>query len=384
MKIFAITSAYAWIDDTWLPDACLTIRDGLITDISTSKPSGIPLLDASNDLLLPGFVNAHCHLELTALGPLSEHAYLPWIAALMAKKKTLSSQAMALGIKTGAQALLQSGVTTVIDHVSQDTNPKTFTNLPINHIGFGEVLGVNSEMAQASLNYWEQQNQLTLSPHSIHALAPDVLRQIFLKRQHPFSIHLAESESERAYFSDQAGPLWNFIQSRGGKSHDSVSAVAWLQSQGYSSPASLLVHGNYFSDDDLALIAQWPKACLVHCPGSHAFFEHQDFPFEKVKLKNISVALGTDSLASNTALSLGHEIKLFCQKYPGQTLQTIMPLITTNALRAIGITDRGQLAIGQKADLSFWKKIDPEKALEAITRQQKPASVMINGVTVQE
>jgi cytosine/adenosine deaminase-related metal-dependent hydrolase len=195
---------------------------------------------------------------------------------------------------------------------------------------------------------------------------------------------MTESAVEQAYFSDQAGLMYDFIKARGGECHASPSAVAWLQSQGFLYPASLLVHGNYFSDNDLALIAQWPKACLVHCPGSHAFFGHQDFPFEKVKLKNISVALGTDSLASNTAISLGHEIKLFCQKYPGQTLQTIMPLITTNALRAIGIIDRGQLAIGQKADLSFWKKIDPEKALEAITRQQKPASVMINGVTVQE
>src|SRR5689334_13356733 len=101
---------------TVLSPAYLTVIDGKIAAISTTKPAlaaNMEFVDWSRFFVLPGFVNAHCHLELTGAGPLEEHRFVPWIGDVIRAKQTQTPHDVARAIRTGAKQLAESGVTTV-------------------------------------------------------------------------------------------------------------------------------------------------------------------------------------------------------------------------------------------------------------------------------
>jgi len=111
------------------------------------------------------------------------------------------------------------------------------------------------------------------------------------------------------------------------------------------------VHLNLVDDRDLRLLAK-NRTAVVHCPGSHAYFKHPPFRFDRMRRHRIPVCLGTDSLASNQSLSLFREMKLFQKNHPEVPSHEILAMVTVKPAQALGMGNQlGQIKPGYLADI---------------------------------
>src|SRR5262249_51441924 len=177
-------------------------------------------LELPKTILMPGFVNAHSHLELTALKGLPYPGdFTQWVKKIVKEKPSLSPTVTAQGIEEGVTLMLESGITTVGDHVSFNTDLTTLLKSPLRGMLFIEVLGVNREVAEEVLAIAQDMEKIfehsssrfrvTVSPHSVHALHGRILLRLLDSNRSLFSIHLGESEDEDCLFHKNEGPLFD-------------------------------------------------------------------------------------------------------------------------------------------------------------------------------
>lgn len=360
---------------------CVTKSDSLLADYS----------------LLPGFVNAHCHLELTSIGSLPRDSlknqnhkinFVSWIRELVRRKENLTQDEQDRGIKMGAKQLLQSGVTTLGDHMSFNTNWRTITETPLRGRIFGEVLGIVPEVCEHIYTLFKKVQQefsgsrfrLHISPHSVHALALPVLLKLLQNESPPLSIHLSESLEEKEYFGQQGGDLLKLIHDLGVVApHHAASGLEMLAADRIDLSKILLVHGNYLGDKEVALIKK-NNICIVHCPGSHAYFEHAPFPLESLLAQNVTIALGTDSLASNFELNFLSELRRVQKNFPQLGENQILKMATVNGAKALCMENEvGTLERGKKADIIGFKLQKNTTPFATILNKNAADLVMLDG-----
>lgn len=381
MSLKRIKAAGAVLPDgEILKPAILDIQDGHFIRVSNSLPDdGTPTLDLSNQLLFPGFTNAHCHLELSDLPPIPQTEFVPWIEKLLVEKSKLDDSHWNQSVQKGLAQLQDSGVTTVLDHISFNIPLQSYEKSSLRIIGFHEVLGTGTELATLTFNAAQKrQKECDFSsyptPHGLYSLKADILQELSQQKEH-FSIHLQESPEEVSFFKNRKGPLWDFMASKNTDSNPfsppRVSSGIKYADQLGSLSHSLVIHANHLTDQDLDLLQKTPHTCVVHCPGSFAFFNHQGFDLKSLQDRGIPVALGTDSAASNEKLNFLHEIQLFVKRFPDLDLKTLLPMLTTNALKPLGRSQIGQISEGFTADLCGFTWDGQTPAMELLCQRHK-------------
>lgn len=347
--------------------------------------------------LLPGFVNAHCHLELTDIGSLPRDLlknqnhkinFVSWIRELVLRKEKLSQDEQDHGIKMGAEKLLQSGVTTLGDHMSFNTNWRSITETPLRGRVFGEVLGIVPEVCEHIYTLLKKVQQefsasrfrLHISPHSAHAVTLPILLKLLQTESPPLSIHLSESQEEKEYFSRQGGDLLKLIHDLGVVApHHAASGLEMLAANRIDLSKILLIHGNYLGPEEIALIKK-NKICIVHCPGSHSYFEHAAFPLESLLAQNVTIALGTDSLASNFELNFLSELRRVQKNFPRLGENQILKMATINGAKALCMENEvGTLERGKKADIIGFKMQKNTTPFATMLNKNAADLVMIDG-----
>jgi len=347
-------------------------------------------VDLGEVVLCPGLVNAHAHLELTAMRNLPYPGdFVAWIKSLMEAKAQAEPQRQDEAIHQGVLEVLRGGTTCIGDHVSVGANLEALMHSPLRGKAFIEILGVVPQVArdilQAALHLqkiWMESSpdlEVLLSPHSVHALAPEVLEATLDLAEPVFSIHLAESQAERDYFADRSGSMHDFIASRGqALDREAHSSVAELKKTGRLNSKILAIHGNYLDDQDLALLAD-AGASLVHCPFSHGYFGHGPFPLSAAKAAGLNIALGTDSLASASTLSMLEVMREMEREFPELSREEIFRMSTLNGARALKLeTSCGSLDIGKKADLIAIPSAG-QHPLDSIFRANSVEAILIGG-----
>lgn len=343
--------------------------------LSLKKPED-GFYELKNTVLFPGFVNAHSHLELTGLGPVPQNSFVDWIANIIQAKNNLSEEKISSGMVLGIQKMLLSGVTTIGDHMSFNAPWEVLTSSPLRGKIFGEVIGVVEDVANDIYSTLKELKKkveahsplfkMHLSPHSVHALHPFVLKKVLEAEEGPFSCHMAESKAEMDYFLHQESELQQFILKRGvGKLHYASSGLDFLSSLNLPLGRLFLIHANYLSPSDLDLVTKF-NIGLVHCPGSHQYFTHQNFPLRKYLDMGLTVGLGTDSIASNTHLDFLKEMRIVFEK-ENISLDELLKMATLNGARVLKMEHEvGSLVPGKKADmagLSYKPGVSPMESL---------------------
>lgn len=361
-----------------LKDGAVLIEGEAIREIGvrrTFAKRDIEAVDLEDSILIPGLVNAHCHLEFSALkGVLApRRPFTEWVKALQGEVQGLTSAEQEEGIDQGIQELLHGGTTTLVNHQSPEME---LLKTPFRQFTFLEVLGANEERARRNLglarhSLLKQEDSETscqITPHSLYAVHPDIFAMLSSQAgQAPLSIHLLESEEEDRFFRHQAGPLAVYVQERGGDLNFPVSSpIKWLKANN-GLARLLLVHGNYLTDEEIRLL-RGSGAFVIHCPGSHRFFGHRPFPLNQLFQAEVPVALGTDSLASNDSLSMLQGMQLAKESFPSLGEEDILRMATWDGARALGLDHEiGTVEVGKKADLVgvplLNKDVDPYEAL---------------------
>ncbi len=329
------------------------------------------VVDLGDCALLPGLINAHCHLEYTDLAGefLPPRHFSDWLKLIVTAKGIRADADFAAAWQRGAQQLLHSGTTTVADIVALPALQPQPTALRV--ISFLEMTGVKSKQppakiiaaARTKVKALRAAGQLAgFSPHAPYSTTPELLRlaaQTARANRWRVTTHVAESPDEFEMFTAAQGRMFDWLK-RQRDNHDCGlgSPVQHLARHGLLGANFLAIHANCLAPGDAALLAR-RKCSVVHCPRSHTFFSHPKFPFKALTAAGVNVCLGTDSLASIEGrgnnppqLNMFAELRAFARKNPGTPAGSILQLATLNGARALGLSGKiGELSPGAWADL---------------------------------
>ena len=357
-----------------IEDGVVRIREDEVLAVGASGDVASRSSEATCDLgdvvLLPGLVNAHCHLDYTDMAGLisPQKSFANWIRAIVALKASWSYSEFAQSWIHGARMLLQSGTTTVADvEAVPELLPEAWQLGPLRVISFREMISLKwnpetQRQFEAQMASWAQlpHFQAGLSPHALYTTTAGLLRrarEIARENDWLLMTHIAESEEELHMFRDGSGPLSDWL----GPQRDRMDIAKGTPVQvaaacGYLGDNLLAVHANYLECEDVRLLAE-SGVSVVHCPRSRAYFEHRRFPFEELSRAGVNICLGTDSLASvckprtgTVRLSMFDEMRTFAKFYPEVNPETVLCMATVNGARALR-QPAGKIAPGAKADL---------------------------------
>ncbi len=361
-----------------IEDAAVLVRGNRIVRLGTARELGKNFSGESFDLgemiLLPGLVNAHCHLDYTDVaGKIPPVKFFTdWIKTLMQFKAGWNFSEYAQSWLAGAKMLVHTGTTTVADvEAVPELLPHVWTATPLRVCSFLEMTGVKSRRAaDLLLNETEEfisglppaRSFAGLSPHALYSTTPELMRKaakLCARRDWQMTTHVAESEQEFEMFMHGRGSLFEWLSGQRDLSDcGEGSPVQQLEKLGMLSRNLLAVHVNYLGDGDAGLLAH-RNVSVAHCPRSHAYFRHRPFPFEELSKARVNIGLGTDSLASISRartqpveLNMFGEMQLFASNHPGVLPTSILQMATLHGARALGLEGKiGELTPGAFADM---------------------------------
>src|SRR4051794_12804377 len=372
-------------------------------DLSRQRSGSV--LDLGEVMLLPGLVNAHCHLDYTAMaGELRPtKKFTDWLKLITTCKSGLTYSDFAESWLSGAKMLVRTGTTTVGDiEMVPELLPEVWTATPLRVFSFLELTGVKSrrpprEIIREALEVIKAlpkgRCRTGLSPHAPYSTTPELLRlaaNAGRRRRLRVVTHVAESDQEFEMFTHSRGEMFEWLaRSQRDMSDCGLGTpVQHLERQGALNENLLAVHVNYLGPSDAALLGR-RKVNVVHCPRSHAYFKHQPFPFDELASARVNICLGTDSLASvykarkrSVELNMFDEMRELADSQPSLSAETILRLATVNGARALGLPGEiGELSRNAFADLIAVPHSGnlAEASAAAIQHRGNVTASMING-----
>lgn len=362
-----------------LRDGAVAVVEGTIVDVGPRDDvlgrAGVDahVEDHGEAVLLPGFVNAHCHLEYAAYGGLGDGLpFVPWIADHIRRKRALTPELMLASAHLGAEASLRSGVTSVADCAFAGSALTAAAEAGLRGIVYLEAFGGPSadadavaEALAARLDALDTEAgpllRLGVSPHAPHTVAPHVyaaLVRTARERSLPIATHVAESAPEIEALVEGTGEMADALRRGPGLAVLGEHPVRRLVRDGVLAADAVAIHLVHVGPEEIALLAG-SGAGAAHCPRSNAQLGCGIAPLAALRQAGIAVGLGSDSPSS--AVDLDHFAELRAAVFAARardgdaaalTVADALRLATLDAARAIGLDGLvGALAVGLRADL---------------------------------
>ncbi len=318
----------------------------------------IPQAEFYAGALTAGFVNAHCHLELSYLrGAIERGTGFGGFARAIGQVRgnyTIEERQRALA--AASERMWAEGVQAVADIINDDSSLEHKRQSPIRYHNFAELFGLRADVA--AMNNLLTAPNTTLTPHSTYSLQSEAFAAAAEGER--LSIHFMESpDEEELYRGEGSLAAW---YGRMGWECDFLhygSPAERLVGQVASDKKLLLVHCCCLKEDDLAKILSHfvVPPTFVLCPQSNRYISGLQPPAKMLMECGARVAIGTDSLASNSSLSIIEELKLL----PEIPLATRLEWATMGGAEALGINaDIGSVEVGKRSGLVIVEGIEEQ------------------------
>jgi cytosine/adenosine deaminase-related metal-dependent hydrolase len=323
-------------------------------------------------VLLPGLVNAHTHLELSALrGQVPGGAgFVPWVEHMLSIRAESQPEEDAEAIERAVEDLYAYGTAAVGEVSNSLLAVRALARRGIGGAVFHEVFGVEKEALEArvadmpriveeNVGAWPSSDlAYARAPHTLYTTHPDVVRRLVADardRGLRSSVHLAEHVAERAFLERGAGPIVDWYLSRLKLPKERIawpgkSPVAFADDLGALGPHVLCVHLTDARNDELELVVR-RGAPVVFCPRSNLYIETRLPPLIAARAAGLLPALGTDSLASNASLDVLAEARALADRFPNVPAKELVQMATWQGALALGRPDLGRIARGASPGL---------------------------------
>ena len=294
-------------------------------------------VDLGQSHLIPGLVNAHTHLDLGALrGRLAPpSAFNDWLLQVIDYRRKANDTEWTAAIEAGLQESRRHGTIWLGDISCNGKSLESFQRQQMDGLVFLELIGMKEERVDLAMSLaanWMQDdiNGKGLSPHAPYSVSEMLMNELHtVFHAVPMAMHLAETREELQLIQERTGPFREFLQQLGVWQpellYDSIDDAINLLND---FDRAFLIHGNYLEREQWQRLA--PAMTVVYCPRTHAYFGHVQHPYLNMLADGVSVALGTDSLASNPDLSILNECRFLWQRDRGQLTGPMLMNLATN------------------------------------------------------
>ena len=360
----------AWvlpIDRAPIKDGIVSTKGGRVVSVGSALAQPADR-DLGHVAVLPGLVNAHTHLELSWMRDRVPPAstFTGWVKTLFAVRGRPDSAMSAEQIAPIHEAIAEvqaSGTIAVGDISNSLAAVEPMRQAGLDGVVFHELLGFKERdgalltATQAARDRARDSGaRVSLAPHAPYSTSLELFRAIRLavdELDHPImSVHLGENPEEVELIEKGTGTWRGILEMMGAWREDwpvpGCDPVTYLDRHGILDAKTLAIHGVQLGDAALGRLAAI-GATLVTCPRSNRWVGVGYPPIERFYRSGVSVAVGTDSLASVEDLNLFSELKTMRWLAPSVPARTILESATLAGARALGLDDLGSLTEGKRA-----------------------------------
>lgn len=357
----------------------MTFQDGVLTSIR-SQVNGIdslPLTHFYSGILVPSIVNAHTHLELSYLkGVVSQGVgFVEFAKAIGKFRNSIDVEKRAKIAAKMDQVMFRQGIGAVGDISNSGFTMPVKAKSEIYYHTFAEYFGLNCDPKVAIAEVFAASDGVTSgvvssTPHSTYLVGDEQFKAA--NNSARVSIHCMESAIEADFFQ-RRGDMYNFVERQGELDflHYSGHVERLCESLKRDLPI-LLVHCTIMKKRDIeSLMSHFSDLTFVLCPRSNNYISGGVPPAELLRDMGARVALGSDSLASNTSYSIVAEVESLMKSYPNLELETLLNWATNGGAAALGVGDKlGEFKVGTKCGAVLIEGVDlktmkPSKALSS-------------------
>ncbi len=385
------------VDGPPIEGGCVTWADGRIVSVAPGR--GERHLDDA--AILPGFVNAHSHLEYATFAGFGDGLpFARWILVHMERKARVGLPEMEAIARLGALECLASGVTTVGDCSFTGAAATACAELGLRAIVYLEVFTNDGRGLE---RFWTNRARIDgsgsglvrigVSPHAPYTVALDLYREA-LGLGLAAATHLNESRDELDWLADGTGP-WESLAATLPPPLGR-SGIRALAEQGLLRSGLVAAHCVVVDEEEIALLAEHGVS-VVHCPRSNAMLGCGIAPLAQLRAAGLSVGIGTDSPASAPSFDLFEELRsavYFARAREGRpdalSAEDALRLATIDGARALGLeTEVGTLTPGKRADLTalslagspYHPVEDPTAAVVFAGSPERVVETVVDGIT---
>jgi aminodeoxyfutalosine deaminase len=352
-----------------------TDEDGTITGIDDT---GGDLKEGQsiefyNGIIIPGFVNCHCHLELSHLKgkTLSGNGLGNFIRQIRSLRD-YSKEVLSVSAKSADNEMYKDGVVLCADICNTSDSFKIKKHSRIRYISLLEVFGIDPDKAEKRMDdlmkvaetardmnliYW-------LVPHSAYSMSLTLLRLLRDKslKNKVTSIHFMETDGESSFLNDHKGPLALSYEQSGlipPRLETATNHADVVLNEVTRSGNLILVHNTFADRHTIRIVKERPDLFWCLCPKSNIYIENEIPPVNLLMEEGCDIVIGTDSLASNSKLSILDELKTLQFNFPEIPMETLVGWATMNGARALSQERQfGSIESGKKPGLLLLQNVD--------------------------
>ena len=345
--------------------------DGFIEEVMTAaeaKVRNVVVLTHYKGLMVPGFINTHCHLELSHLkGKISKHTGLQGFVQQVMQQRQADPELISSAMHAADQEMLENGIVAVGDISNQLVSKGVKSGSKLYYHTFVEAMGFNPDRAadiiRAAVKLKDDFAPLKASvvPHAPYSVSEALFRELLAEGEQAgglLSIHNQETPDENLFFQKKEGSFLKLYEFLGlnidfFKAEGKSSLLSYL-SRLSPSLNTLLVHNTFSDEEDLDFAAgNHPHLYWCLCPNANLYIENTLPDVAMFIRKGLKMTLGTDSLGSNDQLSIAAEM-FTLQEQKTVPFELLLQWATINGAEFLGIEDRfGSLAPGKRPGINI-------------------------------
>ena len=352
-----------------------TNDDGTIirVDDTGGDPEETRSVEFHNGTIVPGFVNCHCHIELSHLkGAIPEGKGLAGFLKLIGSLRETDKAKTAEAILLADREMYSAGIVLCADICNSTDSFNLKKQSRIKYINLLEVFGIDPQKAEKRFNEILDVSQAAgsiglewwLVPHTVYTVSKplfSLLRKKTLANKIT-SLHYMESEGEEQLLRDHSGPLMEFYRDSGYLSVSPstvISHASTVLDELTQSGNLILVHNTYADSGAINDLINRKNLFWCLCPCSNIYIEGKLPPVDLFREEKCEIVIGTDSLASNQSLNILEEIRTLQVNFPHVPLEEIIRWATINGARALGEEEMyGSIEPGKNPGLLLLENID--------------------------
>ncbi len=373
MRRFSADLIYTLEGDAIPRGIVITDDYGKILNVTEEKVAFDPNIERHKGVIVPGFINAHCHLELSHLqGKIKEKTGLINFIKEVITTRNATENEVAEAMLQQDKAMWDAGIVAVGDISNQTISAEIKAKSKIRYHTFIEMLGFDANKAKEILdeaiikkNIFETPASITVhAPYSISKELVHLLKDYSKEIDNRISLHSQECDEEDELYKTRSGPFLQFYKDLNintetftSQSKSSLQALLPFMPKNQN---ILLVHNTYTCLKDVYFTKRFEKNIFwCFCPNANLYIENKLPNFDFFKHSEFPVTIGTDSLASNHSLSILDEMKVLQKNIPDLPLSQLLKWTCINGAKFLGFDkDLGSISVGKQPGLNLLTNLE--------------------------